>query len=350
VLSVTLFALHVPSALANSGSIANIHATGSGEEVEATYTTNVDTCGEFSCAWFPYAEQFPASQSCSPGSSHLTYVGDFHENLGSETASDTFYPAFSGTIKLCLYASVDEDELVAEALYTPPPPPPPPPPPLAIVSGAITNVHAVSDSSMAATYTTNFNVCESSGYCGWFPHAYQYPASQPCSPNGSELTYVGDLHSTAGTEVATDDFSPKYGAGKICLYGYHAGKDYFVAEATYFQGPAPTIRRTATVGDQTVWIYFPRSCVAAGRTVELRVVSKTKRSLFGKRPSMRIVRVAFKLDRARRTDSRAPWKATFATAGLAAHSSHTAGAKLQFKQRGGQKKLTRKFSARFRIC
>jgi len=205
---------------------------------------------------------------------------------------------------------------------------------------------------MEATYTTNFGVCESSGYCGWFAHAYQYPASQPCQPDGSNLTYVGGIHESSGTEVATDDFLPKYDAGRLCLYGYHAGNNYFVAEATYvyFHGPPPSIRRAFVVGDQSVSFYFPKSCLAGGRNVELRVAARTKRSLLDRKPPTRIARVTFKLDRASRTDRSAPWTATFTTGRLALHSRHTAKAKIQFKLRNSRRKLVRTVSGSFRIC
>lgn len=346
VLTALALALLAPSALASSGSITNVHAIGNGEQVEATYTTHFDNCGEFSCAWFPYAEQFPAGQSCSPGNSHLTYVGDFHETVGSEVANDTFFPAFSGTIKICLYASGTEDDyLVAEAFYTPPPPPPPP---AQIVSGSITNVRLLGD-RISATYSTNFSVCDGS-YCGWFAHAYQYPASQPCAPGGSHLTFVGNLHSTSGSEVASDDFSPLYDAGRICLYAYHAGRDYFVAEAPFFKTPAPTRSTSLVVGDLSVIFYYPQSCVSLGRTVEVRILARAKPHLFGKRPRTRVARVTFAVDQMSKVDGRSPWKAIFPTNVLAPSSSHSAKAKVVFEQRSTHRKLVRTLRKSFRIC
>lgn len=104
-------------------------------------------------------------------------------------------------------------------------------------SGSIANVHMVG-SEVEATYTTNFDLC-TEGYCGWFPHAWQYPALQACAPNGSNFTYVGDFHSTSGSETATDTFHPAYmGTIRICLYAYHGGNNYFIAEATFTPSPS----------------------------------------------------------------------------------------------------------------
>lgn len=345
VLTVVSLAAQAPSALASSGSITNVHAVG--EQVEATYTTNFDSCGEFSCAWYPYAVQFPASQSCSPGSANLTYVGNFHSTAGSETATDTFYPAFTGAIKICLYASGTEDDyLVAEAIftYTPPSSPPSSPPaptPPSSSSGSITNLRSVRGTSkMLATYTTNFSMCTSYGYCGWFSHALQYPASQSCNPYGTDLTYVGNIHSDPGSEREVDDFYPKYSAGRLCLYAYHASADYFIAEALYFHGPAPSQRSAIVVDGQVMWFYFPKGCVQPGSEVQLRVAGA----------ATRIKRVVFSVDRSRRTDRRASWKASFSTSRLGRASVHTAVAKITFGQRGRTGKFVRRIVKTFRTC
>lgn len=100
-------------------------------------------------------------------------------------------------------------------------------------SGSIDNVHAVG-TQVEATYTTNFDLCTESGYCGWFAHAYQYPASQNCAPEGSHITFVGSLHESSGSETATDSFYPAYsGSIRLCLYALHSGDNYFIAEAVY---------------------------------------------------------------------------------------------------------------------
>ena len=102
------------------------------------------------------------------------------------------------------------------------------------ISGSISNVQAVSGGRVSATYTTSFSLCDASGYCGWYAHAWQLPASQPCSEDDSHLTYVGDLHRTSGTETETDTFTPAFaGAIRICLYAHQASAEHLVAETVF---------------------------------------------------------------------------------------------------------------------
>jgi hypothetical protein len=349
-LVILLFLTQAPQALASSGSITNVHATGSGSEAAATYTTNFDTCDESYCGWFPYAVQYPASQSCAPADTHLTYVGELHSDSGTEVATDTFYPEYEGQIRLCLYAyQVGNDYFIADAVYTPPPPSSPPPSPAGGISGSITNVHPVG-SSIAATYTTNFSICTPEGYCGWFAHATEVPVSQSCTPSNTDIVYVGEIHSSSGSETASDSFLPDYGVGRLCLYAYHAGNDYFIAEAVYFHGPARSQSMRVTLSDQEINFYFPRSCVTAGQAIQLRMTAKTKPSLIGRVPRTKVVRINFSLDRASRTDRSKPWQALFSTRGLRPHSIHRVGAKITFKQVGGQRRIVRTVRRSFRIC
>ncbi|HEU4706482.1 MAG TPA: hypothetical protein VFS64_04795 [Solirubrobacterales bacterium] len=333
VLSALLLLVLAPVAHAASGSITNVHAVGG--EVEATYTTNMDICDETYCGWFAHAYQYPASQPCTPNGSHIVFVGELHSASGSETASDRFAPAYGGEIRICLYAhQAGKDYFMAEATYTRP----------SSMSGSITNVHAISGGRLEATYTTNFDNCVGS-YCGWFPEAWQYPSSQPCAPNGAHITYVGDVHSSSGTETASDDFYPEYGALKICLYARQVDKDFFLAESVFYSSPAPNRYVRFTVGDQEVLFYYPRSCVTPGREVQLRVVSRKRKGA----PHTSISRVDFSVDRAKKTDRKKPWQKNFSTAGFLPGSTHKAGAKITFKQTHG-KKVKRKLQKSFRIC
>ncbi len=346
-----LLLAQAPAALAASGSITDVHAVG--DEIEATYTTNMDICDEGYCGWFPNAYQYPASQSCAPDGAHLTYVGEFHGASGSETATDRFYPAFEGTLRICLYAYQSGTEyFIAEATVTPPSPTAPSAPapaaptpstPSGSMSGAITNVHAIGGGRVEATYTTNFEHCVG-GYCGWFPEAWQYPSSQPCSPNGAQITYVGDVHSGFGSETASDDFYPESGAMRLCLYAYQGGSYYFIAETVYFASPAPNRAYRLTVGDQQVSVFYPRSCVAPGRSIKLQVKSRKGR----KAPHAAIAAVGFSLDGLRKTDRSRPWEAIFSTGGFRSGSTHRAGARIVFKQDG--KKVRRTVKRGFRIC
>lgn len=332
-LSALLLLIQAPAAQAASGSITNVHAVGG--EVEATYTTNMDICDETYCGWFAHAYQYPATQSCAPGGSHIVFVGALHSTSGSETASDRFAPD-SSEIRICLYAyQAGKDYFIAEATFNRP----------SSMSGAITNVHAVSGSKVEATYTSNFDHCVGS-YCGWFAEAWQYPVSQPCAPNGAHITYVGDVHLNSGTETASDDFYPEYGALRICLYARQVDSDFFLAETVYYASPAPNRRFTFTVGDQRVSFYYPKSCVIPGRSVQLQVKSKKKKK--SKAPHTSIKRVDFSLDALKKKDKKKPWEATFSTEGFIPGSTHKAGAKITFKQNG--KKVSKKVKKSFRIC
>ena len=111
-------------------------------------------------------------------------------------------------------------------------------------SGSITNVAPIAGGQVTATYTTNFDVCDSDGYCGWYPHAWEVPASKPCSEDKSNLTYVGgpedDIYTKSGSETATDTFYPHHNPTRICLYARHSSREYFIAEYVYTAASAPT--------------------------------------------------------------------------------------------------------------
>ncbi|HET7121467.1 MAG TPA: hypothetical protein VFI17_09510 [Solirubrobacterales bacterium] len=322
-----------PAAEAASGSITNVHQVNG--EVEATYTTNMDICDGSYCGWFSHAYQYPAGQPCAPNGSHLTFVGDLHSVSGSETASDRFTPAYEGPLRICLYAyQSGTDYFIAEATFTP----------TTSISGAIANVHAISGGRVEATYTTNFDHCVG-GYCGWFPEAWQYPSSQPCAPNGAHITYVGDVHGGPGSETASDDFYPEYGALRICLYANQGDNHFFIAESVFYASPAPTRYVRFTIGDQEVFFYYPRSCVTPGREVQLRVVSKKRKK--GSPPTS-ISRVDFFVDKTKKTDKKKPWQKNFSTAAFGPGTGHKAKAKITFKQPHGKK--VKKLTKSFRIC
>lgn len=330
-----LLLAQAPSAQAASGSITDVHSVGG--EVEATYTTNMDICDESYCGWFAHAYQYPASQGCAPEGAHLTYVGELHGTSGTETATDRFTPAYEGTIRICLYAyQAGNNYFIAEATFTR----------TSGMSGAITNVHAISDGRVEATYTTNFDHCVG-GYCGWFPEAWQYPSSQACSPNGAHITYVGDVHPGSGTETASEDFHPEYGSMRICLYAYQGGSYYFIAETVFSAGPAPNRSFRFALGDQQVTFYYPKSCVTPGQSVRLQVKSKKKRK--SKAPHTTIKRVDFFLDALKKPDKKKPWEATFSTEGSPPGSTHKAAAKITYKQANG-KKGKKKVKKSFTLC
>src|ERR1700742_149852 len=91
------FALVVPSvASADSGAITGVAAVGDGQVV-ATYTTTFARCTSSGyCGWFPQAAQVPSSVACPAkmDGSHITYVGQNQDTGGTQTGTDTFYPAY----------------------------------------------------------------------------------------------------------------------------------------------------------------------------------------------------------------------------------------------------------------
>ena len=232
---------------------------------------------------------------------------------------------------------------IAEAVYTPPPPPPAPPAPSvsASLSGSITNLRSIRGSSrMTATYTSNVSLCDSSGYCGWFPFAVEAPAAGACDPDGTDIAYVGDVQSRPGIVRETDDFYPDFSAGRLCLYAYHGGANYPIAETLYFHGPAPSQR--TSVGSQVGWFYFPKSCVQPGSEVQLRIAPGGG--------TVRVKRVVFSLDRSRRTDRSASWLASFSTSRFGHGSVHRASAKVSYTRQGVRGALIKRIVRTFRIC
>jgi hypothetical protein len=118
-------------------------------------------------------------------------------------------------------------------------------------SGSITNVHPSGSGTVDATYSVTFDQCTSYGYCGFYTHAWEVPASQACSVTKTYLTYVStNVLSTSGTITETDSFYPHYNPTRICLYAYGAvpggtgSQDYFIADYVYSApvGSAPTPR------------------------------------------------------------------------------------------------------------
>jgi hypothetical protein len=77
--------------------------------------------------------------------------------------------------------------------------------------------------------------------------------------DNSHITYVAGVQSGAGTQTAADSFYPAYNPTRLCLYAYHAGDEYLMADYVYTAPtanpapapavPAPTPAPTAPVAD-----------------------------------------------------------------------------------------------------
>lgn len=117
-------------------------------------------------------------------------------------------------------------------------------------------------------------------------------------------------------------------------------------------GPAPAPNRTTEtqVGDQTVGFESPKGCVNVAHPIVLRVVTKTKKDLIGKRPKTFVQQVVFSVDKSKVTDRKKKFSATFPTAGFARGSTHPARAKITFKQQRPSKTFTKTVSKSFKIC
>lgn len=106
-------------------------------------------------------------------------------------------------------------------------------------SGSITDVHPNGDGTVDATYSVTFDQCDASGYCGFYAHAWEVPATQSCSEDKRFFTYVSTGTSeTSGTITETASFSPTYNPTRICLYAY-GSREYYIADYVYPPPVAP---------------------------------------------------------------------------------------------------------------
>jgi hypothetical protein len=115
-------------------------------------------------------------------------------------------------------------------------------------------------------------------------------------------------------------------------------------------GSATTPSDSVTVGGQEVTLLTPGACVNPGVKIKLRVTSKTKQQLSPKK-RVKIVYVVFSLDKKKKKDKKAAFKATFKTAGLKAGSTHKLRAKVRLKPVVGKgKKKTKTLKGKLTIC
>jgi hypothetical protein len=115
-------------------------------------------------------------------------------------------------------------------------------------------------------------------------------------------------------------------------------------------GSATNPADTVTVGGQQLTLLTPAACVNPGVKVKLRVTSKIKHLLSPKK-RVKIVYVLFSLDKKKKKDKKAAFKATFNTAGLAAGSTHKLRAKVLLKPViGNGAKKTKILKGTLKIC
>lgn len=115
-------------------------------------------------------------------------------------------------------------------------------------------------------------------------------------------------------------------------------------------GAATTPQSSTTVGGQQITLLGPGGCVNAGTPVFLRVTSKTKKKLSPKK-RVKIVKVVFSLDKKKKTDKKAAFKAKFSTKGFATGSTHKLKAVIPLKPVVGKgKKKTKTLKGKLKIC
>jgi hypothetical protein len=115
-------------------------------------------------------------------------------------------------------------------------------------------------------------------------------------------------------------------------------------------GSGETTVDTAVVGDQQLKFYAPLRCVKPGTVIRLRVTHKQKLKLSPKR-RVKIVYVVFSVDKKKKKDKKAAFKAKFKTKGFKRGSRHKVKANILLKPVKGHGKNKRKvLKGSFKIC
>ena len=109
--------------------------------------------------------------------------------------------------------------------------------------------------------------------------------------------------------------------------------------------------RTTTVADQELSFFGPTTCVQPPEKVTLRVTSKRKKKLSPRR-RVKIKSVVFSVDRTKRTDKRAAFKAAFSTARMPRGSFHRVRAVVTLApvKKGAFKNKRKTLKGRFNVC
>jgi hypothetical protein len=176
-------------------------------------------------------------------------------------------------------------------------------------SGSITDVRTAPDGSVVATYTATSTTCDDIGFCGWYPHALEVPASSACYFDQTYFTYIGDYQDQPGTQTATDPFTPHYNPTRVCLSINGPLGERFVAEYVYTApAPAPATPTPAPAPPSS-----PAPAPAAGPltvTEARRLVPRVLRDAYGRRYTRRTGRLRARCHRlaADQVRCRVHWK------------------------------------------
>ena len=115
--------------------------------------------------------------------------------------------------------------------------------------------------------------------------------------------------------------------------------------------PSTTPVATATVGDQELSLFGPTACVQPPEKVTLRVTSKRKKKL-ARSKRVKIASVVFQVDKTKKKDKKAAFKAAFSTATFPRGSFHSVRASVTLKpvKKGAFKNKRKLLKGRFNVC
>jgi hypothetical protein len=99
-------------------------------------------------------------------------------------------------------------------------------------SGAITNVRAVGNGQLQATFQSTSTQCDN-GACAWYPYAVEVPPGASCVPGLSEVIYVGNVQEQPSSQVATQAFFVENSPATLCLLISGPRGEQPVAQTTY---------------------------------------------------------------------------------------------------------------------
>lgn len=114
-------------------------------------------------------------------------------------------------------------------------------------SGSIENLRSVSSGSQfefRISATANVNICQSSGYCGWYPVAFVFPRDRQCAPSyaGGAFAWVGNTQSQPGTQTASRTVSmPGSAPWRFCVYASTSEAYHLIHETVLSPGQSDPV-------------------------------------------------------------------------------------------------------------
>jgi hypothetical protein len=107
---------------------------------------------------------------------------------------------------------------------------------------------------------------------------------------------------------------------------------------------------SAIVNDVALRFYGPKSCVAQGQKVQLKLTGKQRKHL-PKAKRAKLLKVILALDKKKKTDKKTPYKKNFLTSGFAKGSTHKIAVRVYLsRKKPTAKKFTRTLKGKFKMC